>query len=223
MQAFLPATNVPMTLHSHTEPGGKLLNEDYLIARRHPSAPDTFICLLADGQGGRAHGALAARTACESAWAQAIQRPVHTLFADGTWPSILQQADHEISLTGGFTTLIALAVTRDFAAGASSGDSKVFFKHPLHSDLYEWTSRQHKNPPVGSQSADFVPFMCHAIGDGRILMVSDGVWKYCGYDALKQSCELPAASVTDHLRKAVLSRAGSTLPDDFSIITVDIE
>lgn len=212
-----------MIVHSHTEAGGKVLNEDYIIARRHPSASDTYLCLLADGQGGRAHGALAARTACESAWTHAINQPVHALFEDGTWLNILQHADQETSLTTGFTTIIGLAVTRDFVAGASSGDSKVFFKHPSRIDLDEWTAHQLKNPPVGSQSADFVPFMCHAIGNGRFMLLSDGVWKYCGYDALKQSFELPASSVADHLRKAVLSRAGSTLPDDFSIITVDIQ
>ncbi|WP_395736748.1 protein phosphatase 2C domain-containing protein [Prosthecobacter sp.] len=212
-----------MTLHSNTEPGGKPTNEDYLIARRHPSASDTLICLLADGQGGQSNGALAARTACESAWIHALHRPAHSLFEDGTWPDILQQADHETSLTGGFTTLIALAVTKDFVAGASSGDSKVFFKHRSRSDLHEWTAHQHKNPPVGSQSADFVPFMCHAVGGGRILMLSDGAWKYCGYDALTQSFDLSASSVPDHLRNAILSRSGPTLPDDFSIITVDID
>lgn len=212
-----------MILHSHTEAGGKELNEDYIIARRHPSASDTFICILADGQGGRAHGALAARAACESAWTHASNRSVQTLFEDGTWQNILQHADHETSLTGGFTTLVALAVSPDFVAGASSGDSKVFFKLPPYSEIHEWTAHQRKNPPVGSQSADFVPFMCHAVSGGRIMLLSDGVWKYCGYDALKHSFDLPSSSVPDHLRNAVLSRAGSTLPDDFSIITVDID
>ncbi|WP_395751751.1 SpoIIE family protein phosphatase [Prosthecobacter sp.] len=212
-----------MLVHTHTEPGGKPLNEDYLIARRHPSAHGTYLCLLADGQGGQSHGALAARTACESAWTHAINQPPHTLSEKGTWSNILQRADHKTSLTGGFTTLIALSITPDLIAGASSGDSKAFFKHPSQTDLAEWTSHQRKNPPVGSESADFVPFIHPAISGSRLMLLSDGVWKYSGYEALKQSFALPAPSVPDHLRQAVLSRAGSTLSDDFSIITIDID
>lgn len=212
-----------MIVHSYSEPGGKSLNEDYVIARRHPSTSDTYVCLMADGQGGRAHGALAARTACESAWSLASNRPAHSLFENGSWLDILRHADEETSLTGGFTTLIALSVNRESVAGASSGDCKVFFKHPARNEIDEWTDRQRKNPPVGSQSADFVPFVYHVISGGRIMMLSDGVWKYCGYEALKQAFELPAAEVTAHFQRAIFSRAGSTLPDDFSIISIDVE
>jgi serine/threonine protein phosphatase PrpC len=212
-----------MIVHFHTEPGGKEMNEDFVIARCHPEAPDTWICILADGQGGRANGARASRTACESAWTQAVARPVHTLFEDGTWLKILRQADKDTALTGGFTTLIALSVRRDFAAGASCGDSKVYFKAPSQEDLHEWTEHQRKNPPVGSQAANFESFSYPAIEGGRILMASDGVWKYCGYEALRSSFLLPADSVTSSLRAAILNRGGSTLPDDFSIVAIDID
>src|SRR4051812_49359805 len=99
-----------MIVHTHTEPGGKLLNEDCVIARRHPQSESGYICILADGQGGCANGALAAKTACESAWRLASELPMHALFQDGEWLNILRQVDCEVNKTGGYTTLIAVAV-----------------------------------------------------------------------------------------------------------------
>ena len=72
-----------MTLHTHSEPGGKVVNEDYLIARPHPTADSVYICILADGQGGRANAAQAARTACEAAWSYAAKLSPDQLFHEG--------------------------------------------------------------------------------------------------------------------------------------------
>ena len=116
-----------MEVHTHTEAGGKIANEDYLISRRHPASDSIYICLLADGQGGRANGALAARTACEAAWNFVVSLSRDQLFDDGTWIRVLEHADRETVQTGGCTTLIALAVDHGRVAGASCGDSKVFF------------------------------------------------------------------------------------------------
>jgi serine/threonine protein phosphatase PrpC len=52
-----------MRVFEHTEPGGKERNEDFLIAFKHPSGGNRYVCILADGQGGRANGAEAAQTA----------------------------------------------------------------------------------------------------------------------------------------------------------------
>lgn len=211
-----------MTVRTHSEAGSKVQNEDFVLAERHPGDPSIMICALADGQGGRSHGAEAARAACEAVREAAANLPAQQLFMDRTWIRIIQEADRKAAATGGFTTLIALAVSDDFAAGASCGDSKAFFRLAGHTELAEWTVHQRKNPPVGSECADPEPFMCHAIGGSRLLIVSDGVWKFCGYEALKTAFEIPPDQVAEHLKSAVLSRAGSSLPDDFSLITVDL-
>lgn len=213
-----------MQFHTHSEPGGKVINEDYLIARRHPQSSDGYICLLADGQGGRSNGALAAKAACETAWRLASERRFASLLAEGGWQTILQQADLAAMTTGGFTTLVAVAVDPKLASGASCGDSKAYFGQPnkMH-DLAEWTHAQARNPPVGSGSANFNPFIGQAVAGGRILIVSDGVWKYCGYDSLRSAMQsLDPSSATSFLRDAVLQRSGSNLPDDFSVIAVDV-
>ncbi len=212
-----------MTIRTHSEPGGKVHNEDYVLSRRHPADSSVFICVLADGQGGRSNGAEAAKTACESVWNEASGLPPRSLFEGETWLRIMDTADRAAALTGGFTTLVAVAINRDSASGASSGDSKAFFKPGGEHELSEWTAHQRKNPPIGSESADAVPFVFQTIAGGRLLMSSDGLWKYCGYEALRAAFDLPIDSMTDHFRTAILGRSGSSLPDDLSLIAVDFD
>lgn len=211
-----------MKLHTHTEPGGKLVNEDFVLARRHPMAGDIYIGALADGQGGRSNGALASRAACEAVWSLASALSAAQLFKADTWRRIVQQADDAVALTGGFTTLVAFAISQDTAVGASVGDSKAYFKRPTDPAMTEWTIGQRKNPPVGSGSVDAVPFMVGGLEAGRLLVVSDGVWKFCGHEALLSSFAQSLEALPEHLRGALLQRAGSLLPDDFSLIAVDV-
>lgn len=211
-----------MTMRTHSEPGGKTVNEDCLIARRHPANHSVIICALADGQGGRAFGAEAARAACESAWSSASRYSAMDLAEGAAWRSVIESADLATAATGGFTTLVALAIGDDFAAGASSGDSKAFFRSAEGSEITEWTARQPKNPPVGSESVASATFLGRVSRGGRLLLVTDGVWKYCGYESLREAFELPVDVVAAHLRRAVLARAGTSLPDDFSLIVVDL-
>lgn len=204
---------------------GKPENEDFLLARRHPGGGDRFICILADGQGGQSNGALAARVACESAWSRAIEASFDTLLAPRAWEAELFAVDQAVCRTGGFTTLIALAVDPDSVAGASSGDSKVFFLgHESGSEIEEWTSRQRKNPPVGSGEAVFASFAANTTGGGRMLIVSDGVWKYCGYEAIRSALQVAdLADAPALLKSATPRRSGASLPDDFSVIAVEVE
>lgn len=214
-----------MRLNTHTEPGGKPTNEDYLIARPHPQSPNGHILLLADGQGGQSNGAEAAKAACETAWRLASALPFDDLLHQGGWQPILEQADVAALAAGGLTTLIAIALNNEVAAGASSGDCKACFTLPNQThELTEWTQHQHRNPPVGSGEAIFIPFLHHGITGGRLLIVSDGVWKYCGYEALRTALHsIPdPASIAAHLRAATLQNSGSELPDDFSLIAIDI-
>lgn len=211
-----------MTISFHSEPGEKGSNEDFVIARAHPLSDDGYICLLADGQGGRSNGAAASRAACEAAWRYATALPFRQLLRKGEWLRILSKTDQDVSRTGGFTTLIALAVDSTHAAGISNGDSKMLFMRRRESlEVIEWTQQQPKNPPVGSGVAEFASFSYKTKSGDRILMLSDGAWKYCGEDALRLAFSYPIAEVADHLRRAIL-KSRATLPDDLSIIPVDV-
>jgi hypothetical protein len=217
-----------MTIKTHTEPGGKEVNEDFVLARRHPSGGERHVCVLADGQGGRSNGALAARTACETVWARAMEHPFDSLLQRSSFSTLMYAADNAVCRTEGFTTLVALALDETSVIGASSGDSKIFYAQKPNGsgelEIVEWTARQQKNPPVGSGEAMFIPFSCEAIGGGRILMLSDGVWKYCGFEAICAAFELPSfADAPGFLRAATLKRSGTSLPDDFSVIAIEVD
>ncbi|MBS0657972.1 MAG: hypothetical protein JSR82_06965 [Verrucomicrobia bacterium] len=133
---------------------------------------------------------------------------------------IFQAADRAAASTGGFTTLVALALGGDsgLAAGASCGDSKAYLQVRPADELTELTFLQTKNPPIGSGCANAQPFKCAATG-GRLMVVSDGVWKYCGFEALCAAGDFPLEQVVEYLRR----RIGPGLPDDFSLIVVDLE
>ena len=67
------------------------------------------------------------------------------------------------------------------------------------------------------------PFINHDAAGGRLLMVTDGVWKYCGYEALEASFALPLAALAEHFRSSILRRAGTSLPDDISVVALDTD
>jgi len=216
-----------MIIKTHTEPGGKVVNEDFVFARRHPSGGERYVCVLADGQGGRSNGALAARTACETVWARSMEHPFDSLLQPSIFSTLMYAADNAVCRTEGYTTLAALALDGSTVLGASCGDSKVFFAPGQGGgdewEIIEWTAKQRKNPPVGSGEAMFTPFSHSDVSGGRILMLSDGVWKYCGFDAIKTCFEMASfADAASTLRAATLKRAGLSLPDDFSVIAVDL-
>lgn len=210
-----------MRYEVHSEPGGKALTEDCLVAKRHPSHHATIVFALADGQGGQSNGADAAKAACDAVWSQSSSLHFQKLEEETTWVQILEATDRAVSTTGGFTTLVALSANGNSIIGASCGDSKAFFRASNEDSICELTSRQSKNPPIGSEVAQPTAFTCPTLHGGRLLVLSDGVWKYCGAENLRTSFQLPIEAVGAHLKKGVIQNMRS-LPDDFSVIVADV-
>src|SRR5262245_36356149 len=133
-----------------TEVGGHRVNEDAVEVRPHPADAGCWLCCLADGQGGQPGGGPAARLACRTALDLALAHDPERLTDPDAWPSLLRQADQavEADRDAGFTTLIGLAITRGQLTGASCGDSAVLAVSA--GKAVEVTSRQWKDPPVGS-------------------------------------------------------------------------
>src|SRR5204863_3743246 len=99
------------------------------------------------------------------------------------WETILQRADATVSATAGagFTTLAAFALTNKHICGASCGDSAVVLFNA--GDLAQFlTSGQRKNPPIGSGGAVGVSFAANLSSPWTVLAMSDGVWKYAGWE-----------------------------------------
>jgi PPM family protein phosphatase len=208
---------------SHTETGGHSHNEDAFEVRPHPSDPDCLLCALADGQGGRAGGARAAQLACHVCIeAASAQQPAILATRPNAWEEILRQADSVVSNDpeAGFTTLIAFSVKKEFICGASNGDSGVYAVSAGEPGAI-LTEHQPKNPPVGSGGAGPVGFVARLKQPWTLLALSDGVWKYAGWDKVSHSASLLLGQdLIDSLRKQACLPRSSRLQDDFTVIAL---
>ena len=212
-----------MLVFSHSEACGKETNEDCILVNEHPAGPLTRLCFLADGQGGQSNGAAAARRACEAAYRLSSAQPPARLFEEAVLAGILAEVDNEVAATNGCTTLLALILQQGSFIGASVGDSRVYMKD-ARAGVRELTRFQKKNPPVGSGSAQFEIFLGEAAGSSRLLMVSDGVWKYAASEAIGGALGMPGfRDVVRFLRDHTLARFSGNLPDDFSIIAIETD
>ena len=69
----------------HSEPGDGHINEDVVVVRPHPGNADVLLCALADGQGGQAGGAAAARVGVEESLRAASSFPASELHGEAVW------------------------------------------------------------------------------------------------------------------------------------------
>lgn len=173
-----------------------------------------------DGQGGQFGGAAAAQTAVARCIDLALGYSVKQLLDRLTWREILGAADEAVSdnAEAGFTTLIGLCVAQGKVCGASCGDSAALLvSDNQHTVL---TERQRKNSPVGSGEAFPAAFTADFV-DSTLLVMSDGVWRYIGDEAIAQLCTTrQRQELVFSLRQMQMQQNGGKLPDDFSIIVV---
>jgi serine/threonine protein phosphatase PrpC len=206
----------------HSEPGGHPDNQDAYAFQPHPQDPDCLLAVVADGQGGRAGGARAARLGCNAVLVAAALTPPGLLAAPDTWPELLQRADGAVAsdAEAGFTTLVGLAVRAGRVAGASCGDSGAALLRSGAASLV-LTARQWKDPPVGSGSAVCVPFAAALTPPWTLLLLTDGVWKYASWQAiLGRSPDGPADEVIRDLRRRATLPGSGGLQDDFTLVVI---
>lgn len=210
-----------MPYFTHTEAGFNHRNEDAIAVQQHPRDSSALLCVLADGQGGQAGGEAASRTAVQKCLELAAGYPVKRLLDRSSWYEILGGADEAVSEhpDAGFTTLIGLCVAGSRVCGASCGDSAALL---VGGDDYAvLTENQRKNPPIGSSAAFPAAFAADLDPGSKLLIMSDGVWRFVGDDAIaelgraKRGQELVFA-----LRRLQMEQNGGKLPDDFSMIVV---
>ena len=208
---------------AHTEVGGHAHNEDAFAVRPHPLDPSCLICTLADGQGGHAGGALAAQLACRTCIeAASAQQPAVLAIRPGAWEIILRQADVAVAddPAAGFTTLIAFCIQKDAICGASNGDSAVYIVNVGEPGVV-LTARQHKNPPIGFGGAQPVGFAARLAPPWTVLVLSDGVWKYVGWNEVANSAShLTGNDLVKFLRKQASLPGSGRLQDDFTLISL---
>jgi serine/threonine protein phosphatase PrpC len=211
-----------LRVQSFSEVGGHQVNEDAFRIETHPLDPDCVVCFLADGQGGQPGGGPAALLACQSALAAALTVLPKRLANPASWLEILRKADAAVAAdaVAGFTTLVGLVIVRGKVVGASSGDSAALLisgGKPV-----ELTAAQLKNPPVGCGMALPIPFAADLSEPWRILVMSDGVWKYVGWDRVVEVATQAAdASVIDRLQQHARLPGSGRFPDDFTVVLLE--
>jgi serine/threonine protein phosphatase PrpC len=205
----------------HTEPGEGHQNEDAAQVQRHPQDGGTLICALADGQGGRSGGSSAARRAVAECMTAIMDKPPRELLNASSWYVIVTSADDSVAEAddAGLTTLVALCIDGRKIQGASCGDSAALL---LQDGTVRWlTEKQRKNPPVGSSEAFPVAFAADLHASWKLLIMSDGVWRYVGDKAVAHiAAEHNGAELIAALRQVALDGNGGRLGDDFSVILV---
>ena len=202
----------------YSEAGGKLKNEDAVSVQQYPADGRVWICALADGQGGQFGGERAAQLAVEVSLKTATTSQLKQLSESQFWEHVAETTDKSVSDNedAGYTTLVICCINIDSVLGVSSGDSAAII---LNKDgAIALTENQIKNPPVGSGAARFVSFHAKLKTDWKLLVVSDGVWKYIGWELLtKVASENQGDELISSLRELAAKSNGGRLADDFSI------
>ena len=101
-----------------------------------------------------------------------------------------------------------------------SGDSAAIVLNGAN-DHQELTSNQIKNPPVGSGVAEFVPFASRLLAPWLVLLMSDGVWKYAGWDTIiSVITQHDGQAMIDSLQDAARLPSSGEFQDDFTAVAV---
>ena len=205
---------------SHTEPGGHARNEDAFAVQLHGHDSESFLCVVADGQGGRAGGEAAAQLACRALLTAAGGYSATDLLRPSRWSGILHTVDQAVFTdpSAGLTTVVAFYLTGDHVCGASCGDSAaVLLQATKPAEVL--TARQVKNPPLGSGDASFVAFAAEMSSPWTVMAMSDGVWKYAGWDnVVKIATEMRGEEIIPSIRDCAKLQKSGELQDDFTIV-----
>ena len=144
--------------------------------------------------------------------------PAKELFDEASWYAVVSAADAAVCEDGaaGFTTLVSLCVSEQTVCGASCGDSGAILLQGGRMTLL--TESQRKNPPVGSSAAHPVAFSARLKPNWKLLVMSDGVWKYVGWENIARMAAAQGGEpLLASLRQAALDANGGKMDDDFSV------
>jgi serine/threonine protein phosphatase PrpC len=209
-----------MEMFSFSKAGGHIDNQDAIAEGPHPNDASMRLCAIADGQGGRAGGAEAARLARKTTLERASASSPNQLILPWTWQKIIGAADQSVcdNPDAGFTTLIAFCLTESHVIGASNGDSAAVLFNSNEKPII-LTQNQNKNPPVGAGNVMAVGFDSKMVSPWTLLAMTDGVWKYAGMDAvLKIGFEKRGDEIIQELKARAQLNSSGVFQDDFTLV-----
>ena len=210
------------TVQTFSEVGGHAVNEDAFAVRVHPRDPSVTICFVADGQGGQPGGGPASELACSTGIELAVGIAPERLTDERAWAGIMRAIDEVVraDAVAGLTTLVGLCVTADRVVGASCGDSAAVLVSGEQSTTL--TEGQRKNPPIGFGSALPTMFTARLVAPWRLILVTDGVWKYVGWLRMDEIVRRDhGAGLIDNLQRAARLPATGRFQDDFTVVLVE--
>ena len=205
---------------SFTEAGDSGANEDAFAVRT--LEPDRVVCFVADGQGGRAGGCQAARLASETATEFAANLPPEQLTNRLAWAGLIRKVDDAVQAdpVAGFTTLVGLCVIGNRIVGASCGDSAALLV--TENTATELTRGKHKDPPIGSGAIPAVTFDTTATAPWQLLMLTDGVWKYAGWERVIEAARRDRGTeLLEALQRAARLPGSGRFQDDFTVVLLE--
>jgi PPM family protein phosphatase len=164
--------------------------------------------VVADGAGGMADGARAAERVIELA---------HDARGPTDLTSLLRRIDAAIASDkrAGETTGIVVVVRGALVSGASVGDSAAWMVAPR--EVIDLTEHQNRKPLLGSGKATpraFGPVPLR----GRLLVASDGLFKYARRDAIVAAASLPDIEAAADALVAAARLPSGALQDDIAIV-----
>ncbi len=211
-----------VTAVTFTEAGEHPLNEDSFLVQLHPLDPSAWVCFVADGQGGQPGGGRAALVACQTALATVAGFTTNDLEDRRAWAGLLRTVDEAVRTDpdAGFTTFVGLCVCHDRVVGLSSGDSAALMVSGATAT--ELTAGQPKNPPVGSGMVTGRPFTSRLVRPWRLLAMTDGVWKYAGWQRVTNAARaVNSQDVMTELQRAARLAGSGRFQDDFTVVLLE--
>lgn len=171
------------------------------------------VLVLADGAPETASGEQAAELVCAC---------VREAFLGGEPCSVglLEKIDQQVWALGGMTTATIVEVSNGVIWGVSVGDSEAWmFADGAWCALTEHPECQ---ALLGSGEVEPVMFGPLPVGD-RVVVASDGLWKYAPRSLLFKLAELKETERVAHELVEAVRLGSGVLQDDTSVIVLDVE
>lgn len=197
-------------------------NQDFLLVEQLPKS-ESWIGAIADGQGGRAGGALAAQLACYSLINAVREIQAASLAGPSKWWELFRSTDQAVTSDSqaGYTTLIGFCITDGYIYGASCGDSAAYLCNSA-AQFITLTTNQQKNPQIGSGMTSCTFFSSPLVRPWSFLAATDGVWKYVGLDKVRTLLQSPKETrVSEELKAAGRLPGSGKFPDDFTFSLIE--
>lgn len=186
--------------------------QDRVLVQR---ADARVLAVVADGVGGMRGGEAAA----EHVVTTLAGRPGPS--TDAAWRQMLRALDRALDEGDiGQSTAVALTVMPDLVVGACVGDSHAWW-YPTDGRAVHLTAASPRKPLLGSGEAAPQGFVC-AGGSGRLLLASDGLFRYASAARIEDVARGGAAQEAVEALRALVQLPSGGLQDDLGMAVLDI-